>query len=1109
MARHCILLVLCSFLIATSAPAADITRVTPRLVVAATPGGVGGTLVTVQGRDLDAGMLVALTTDGGRTRKALLSPAFDDRAGTIAGRVPNVPAGTYDVVLYSRLDVEIDTLPRALEVALPPRLLSVEPDRVSRLGGTHVIIKGENLDASTEIRFGLHPIANGQVNAAGTEISGIAPALAATEPNGPYMVEGEDSRGMARLPNGVTYENPTDPRTGALAKLRGSSKKPPKVDFSHGLMRHVRGRFPSPGSSAPERAKNFIMAHADLFGLVKESGDPHIQRVSALDGGFDLVRFGQSYRGIPVRGGGIVIVLNGSDVLFTVGRIVPASARLDAVPRVTQAEAETIARKAIRTPSAMAIGQTQLQVLDVGQIRTDERPEPTLAWRVSLAAAIPMRVYVDAISGDVIRTHDLAYESGGDFHGFDYDLYDAENEATAPWTSCFELASNPHAASENGYDNGYGSVTEAKVAHTAVRETYRYYHERMNRHSYDDDSAYFEAYFNSTAPNAMWVPWPCNLFEMRNGFADQEVVTHELTHGIIRDESDLTYEFQSGALNEHYADVMAVILDRLLDQAAGNPPDWTLAENRTSGAGAIRNMNNPPRNHWSLLDLTQGCSGTYDNGGVHCNSGIANQCAYLMVEGGTVLGNFTAGGLNLLKLMHLKYMALKVLPDDATFMDARNAEVAIADLFVEWDLHGVTPQDVCRVKSAWAVVGRGAGDFDCDGDDEWTNPDSDGDEIPDSYDNCDGVQNPTQANMDYDMFGDACDNDIDGDGWPNDQDGCPTRKCLFQWAPCWDYDFDGVADGDDNCPEVPNASQADWDEDFLGDACEPDTDEDGVDEDHDNCPKTPNPGQENADGDFFGDACDKCPNVEEIGAFTPWGTPFQPDSDEDGIPDACDTSYRVNGRPGWSKDALKDGGSQLISIEGLAGKISAVPFDLCPGGDCPEWYDPAFRFQLHIEGGKGDAAFWVSDGEGNTVARSAKGAIDSDLVFQPRGGEIYTLNVYFKKAYAGGLLDLTAHLTEFKEPPVGTQFRRADSNGDGVADITDVVRTLGYLFLAGAELSCKDAADSNDDGVVDITDGVFTISNLFLGGSPIPAPGSDACGLDPTPGLGCDAYPGC
>ena len=83
------------------------------------------------------------------------------------------------------------------------------------------------------------------------------------------------------------------------------------------------------------------------------------------------------------------------------------------------------------------------------------------------------------------------------------------------------------------------------------------------------------------------------------------------------------------------------------------------------------------------------------------------------------------------------------------------------------------------------------------------------------------------------------------------------------------------------------------------------------------------------------------------------------------------------------------------------------------------------------------------------------------------------------------------------------EFRRGDSNADGSTDISDAVFTLRYLFLAGMEVSCKDAADSNDDGVVDISDPVALLWSLFLGAGRLPPP-SARCGLDPTPdGLGC------
>jgi hypothetical protein len=78
-------------------------------------------------------------------------------------------------------------------------------------------------------------------------------------------------------------------------------------------------------------------------------------------------------------------------------------------------------------------------------------------------------------------------------------------------------------------------------------------------------------------------------------------------------------------------------------------------------------------------------------------------------------------------------------------------------------------------------------------------------------------------------------------------------------------------------------------------------------------------------------------------------------------------------------------------------------------------------------------------------------------------------------------------------------FRRGDANGDGRMDLTDVVRTLYWLFLFDVQFSCPDAADANDDGKIDITDPIAILQRLFLGGAPLPTPGSETCGEDLTP----------
>jgi hypothetical protein len=64
-----------------------------------------------------------------------------------------------------------------------------------------------------------------------------------------------------------------------------------------------------------------------------------------------------------------------------------------------------------------------------------------------------------------------------------------------------------------------------------------------------------------------------------------------------------------------------------------------------------------------------------------------------------------------------------------------------------------------------------------------------------------------------------------------------------------------------------------------------DIDGDGVPNASDNCPDIPNADQANEDGDATGDACDKCPPFADTGA----------DGDGDGVGDACDPNPLVAG----------------------------------------------------------------------------------------------------------------------------------------------------------------------------------------------------------------------
>ena len=79
-----------------------------------------------------------------------------------------------------------------------------------------------------------------------------------------------------------------------------------------------------------------------------------------------------------------------------------------------------------------------------------------------------------------------------------------------------------------------------------------------------------------------------------------------------------------------------------------------------------------------------------------------------------------------------------------------------------------------------------------------------------------------------------CSGDTDGDGAPDSCEGCPADPDKTEPGLCGcgvadsDADADGLVLCADNCPEVANPDQADFDADLVGDACDVDDDGDGV-----------------------------------------------------------------------------------------------------------------------------------------------------------------------------------------------------------------------------------------------------------------------------------------
>jgi Zn-dependent metalloprotease len=177
--------------------------------------------------------------------------------------------------------------------------------------------------------------------------------------------------------------------------------------------------------------------------------------------------------------------------------------------------------------------------------------------------------------------------------------------------------------------------------------TYDFYKKFFNRNSLDDrgmtlvSTVHVGRDFN----NAFW-----NGQQMAYGDGDGEVFTrftrsldvvgHELTHGVVDHTSRLEYQGQSGALNEHFADVFGTLVKQWRRKQTADKADWLVGQELLTPAPtrtAIRSLKAPGtafKDDPDLGDDPQPAhidnlyTGPADNGGVHINSGIPNHAFY-------------------------------------------------------------------------------------------------------------------------------------------------------------------------------------------------------------------------------------------------------------------------------------------------------------------------------------------------------------------------------------------------------------------------------------------------------------------------------------------------
>jgi Zn-dependent metalloprotease len=465
-----------------------------------------------------------------------------------------------------------------------------------------------------------------------------------------------------------------------------------------------------PGAPADPNA--FLAAYGSRFGVIDPAAQLELAGQEADVLGHHHTTYRQVHHGVPVFSGILKVHQDQTGAVIAAnGKFYPLSPKLDLHPALEPAAAGRIAAAALAVPRA-EIAACELVIVDPGWYG-DPPLGPHLAYSVVAIDRAGVReegFFIDAHTGEVLDRWSMLCTA------LDRSIHDAAGTAALP---------GPLARSE-----GQGPVTDADVnaAYDYAGDTYHYFWYAFGRDSFDAAGRTIVATANSTAavcPNAFWT-FTGRQAAFCAGTVSDDVVAHEITHGVTQQTANLIYQNQSGQLNESFSDVFGELVDLFNGGAAWSgapepPPAWSghptgpgtdapnsrrtacsdapaypngvrwlFGEDATAWTGgALRDMwdptcrNDPDRANSPLQTCNLG-----DSGGVHHGSGIPNH-AFAMLADGQTFNGYTINAIGPIKAGAVWYRALTTyLTISSDFEDAYAAfNQAAADLV------GTTPLD--------------------------------------------------------------------------------------------------------------------------------------------------------------------------------------------------------------------------------------------------------------------------------------------------------------------------------------------------------------------------------------------------------------------------------
>ncbi len=403
----------------------------------------------------------------------------------------------------------------------------------------------------------------------------------------------------------------------------------------------------------------------------------------------DVVRFQQKVGGLPVFAGEIVVGLRGNGELDS---ILAKTSRATSVPDASvtasaaAAKAQASFQKIAGQGGPATVAAKGRWVIDPVLIGASADIPVRTAYRYELSRGAHERrlVLVDDQTGAVLINTDLIGHAKRRIVCDNNQVLQNPNVAAA---ACVDASANK----VRGEGDPVAALAEANIAYDlggAVHDGFAAFGiadltELIGRDIGGGLKALSQTvrwcYSGSSCPYANAF-WNGSGMYYGTGYAvADDVVGHEMGHGVTERTSNLVYFGQSGAINESLSDIFGEIIDHRNVGAGDTPTSFTLGEDLP--IGAIRSVSNPPAfgdpdRTGSALYVKEVCgpSSCYpDLDGVHQNSGVSNKAFYLASQGGTFNGQtitgIDVGDANLTKSGRLWLLVDQSLTSGSDFAD--------------------------------------------------------------------------------------------------------------------------------------------------------------------------------------------------------------------------------------------------------------------------------------------------------------------------------------------------------------------------------------------------------------------------------------------------------